>query len=283
MAIEMVIGNLFLILLGLVWIVFAVVQDLRKKEIANWLNFSLIIFALVFRFFYSFFGEQGFGFFYQGLLGFGVFFVIGNLLYYSRIFAGGDAKLMIALGAIIPFSQNILVNANLALAFLLLFLVVGAVYGMFLGIGLLIRHKSKFANEFSRQFKANKILFYISIILSIILVCVAFFEISLLYLAILIFIIPYIYFSAKSIDEVCMVKRVSTKNLTEGDWLYHDIPLGKRIIKAKWSGLDLSEIALLKRTKENVMIREGIPFSPVFLISYLVWVFNSWFNFMEFF
>ena len=46
----MVIGELFLILLGLVWIIFAVVQDLRKREIANWLNFSLVIFALVFRF-----------------------------------------------------------------------------------------------------------------------------------------------------------------------------------------------------------------------------------------
>ena len=31
--------------------IFAVVQDLKKREIANWVNFSLIIFALGFRFF----------------------------------------------------------------------------------------------------------------------------------------------------------------------------------------------------------------------------------------
>jgi len=59
----------FLWILALIWIVFATVQDLKMREIANWLNFSLIIFALGFRFFYSLFSSGGFGFFYQGLLG----------------------------------------------------------------------------------------------------------------------------------------------------------------------------------------------------------------------
>ena len=61
--------------LGLIWILFAVVQDIRTREIANWLNFSLIIFALGFRFFYSLFEMNDFGFFYQGLIGFGMAFI----------------------------------------------------------------------------------------------------------------------------------------------------------------------------------------------------------------
>src|SRR3989338_8270060 len=100
----------FLFVLALVWIVFAVVQDLRKREIANWLNFSLIVFALGFRFFYSLFSTEDFRFFYQGLLGFGIFFLLGNLFYYGKAFAGGDAKLMIALGTILPFSESFFVN-----------------------------------------------------------------------------------------------------------------------------------------------------------------------------
>jgi len=102
--------TIFLISLGLIWIIFAVVQDLKKREIANWLNFSLVIFALGFRLFYSLFGEFGYEFFYQGLIGFGVFFLLGNLLYYGKVFAGGDAKLMISLGAIIPFSKSLFTN-----------------------------------------------------------------------------------------------------------------------------------------------------------------------------
>ena len=98
---------IFLIVLGLIWIVFATLQDLKEREVANWLNFSLIIFALGFRFFFSLFAEQGFSFFYQGLIGLGIFFIVGNGLYYARVFAGGDAKLMIALGTILPLSYNL--------------------------------------------------------------------------------------------------------------------------------------------------------------------------------
>ena len=56
----------FLFALAIVWMIFAVVQDLKTREVANWLNFSLIGFALAYRAFYSSFtGEWmflGFGF-----------------------------------------------------------------------------------------------------------------------------------------------------------------------------------------------------------------------------
>jgi Flp pilus assembly protein protease CpaA len=265
----MVIGNLFLIFLGLVWIIFAVVQDLKKREIANWLNFSLVIFALVFRFFYSLFSNQGFAFFYQGILGFGVFFILGNLFYYGKVFAGGDAKLMIALGAIIPFSDTLFTNLNSVLIFLLFFLISGAFYGVIFGAALGVKNRKRFLREFSREFDNKKRIFYFSIILGIVFLLLAFFEILFLYLGILVFIAPYVYFSAKAIDEACMIKRVNTKDLTEGDWLYRDVKIGKRLIKAKWSGLSKEEIIFLKKRKTNIIIRQGIPFSPVFLISYV--------------
>ena len=69
--------EMFLVVLGLIWIVFAMVEDLKTREIFNWVNFSLIIFALGFRFFFSLFSGEGFQFFYQGLIGLGIFFVLG--------------------------------------------------------------------------------------------------------------------------------------------------------------------------------------------------------------
>ena len=121
---------IFLVLLALIWIVFATVQDLKSREVANWLNFSLIIFAMGFRFFYGLFGSNGFGLFYQGIIGLMIFFILGNFLYYSRMFAGGDAKLMIALGAILPLSENFMTNINYFIGFFILFLVAGTVYGL---------------------------------------------------------------------------------------------------------------------------------------------------------
>ncbi len=279
---------IFLVALALVWMAFAVIQDLKKREIANWVNFSLIIFALGFRFFYSLFNGTedgaGFNFFFQGLIGLGIFFILGNLLYYCRMFAGGDAKLLFALGAILPFSNSFSVNLKIFILFLILFLFAGAVYGLFVSITLIFSHFKKFKKEFAKQFKQNKTLFILSLFLALFFIILGFSDSFMVYFGILIFIIPYFYFSAKSLDEVCMIKKISPKNLTEGDWLYNDIRIGNKTIKKSWNGLTKDEINLLKK-KRYVLVRQGIPFSPAFLISFLIliyfWFFRSgiWLSF----
>ncbi len=267
---------IFLAALALVWMTFAVVQDLKKREIANWVNFSLIIFALGFRFFYSLFNGvedgTGFNFFFQGLIGLGIFFILGNLLYYCRMFAGGDAKLLFALGAILPFSESFAVNLKIFIFFLILFLFSGAVYGAFVSITLIFSNFRKFKKEFAKQFKQMKTLFILSAFLSLFFIILGFSDSFMIYFGILIFIIPYFYASAKSIDEICMIKKISPKNLTEGDWLYNDVRIGNRIIKKSWDGLTKDEIKFLKKEK-YVLIRQGIPFSPAFLISFLALIY----------
>ena len=275
---------IFLIVLALVWIIFASVQDLKKREVANWLNFSLIIFALGFRFFYSLFSRGDFAFFYQGLIGLGIFFIIGNLFYYGRMFAGGDAKLMIALGAVLPFSESFYINLNIFFLFIFIFFFVGAFYGLGISLFLGLRNFKKFKEEFFRQFEKNKKLIYFPMIFGLILMLFGFIESLLLFLGILLFAIPYFYLSAKSIDEVCMIKKVKTKNLTEGDWLYRNVRVKGKIIKKSWNGLSKNDVKLLKKHKKKVVIRQGIPFVPVFLISFILlllfyqWI-ELWFGF----
>jgi len=274
---------IFLIVLALVWIIFASVQDLKKREVANWLNFSLIIFALGFRFFYSLFSRGDFAFFYQGLIGLGIFFIIGNLFYYGRMFAGGDAKLMIALGAVLPFSESFYINLNIFFLFIFIFFFVGAFYGLGISLFLGLRNFKKFKEEFFRQFEKNKKLIYFPMIFGLILMLFGFIESLLLFLGILLFAIPYFYLSAKSIDEVCMIKKVKTKNLTEGDWLYRNVRVKGKIIKKSWNGLSKNDVKLLKKHKKKVVIRQGIPFVPVFLISFLIlvwlWLSKLWYPF----
>src|SRR3989344_2481323 len=124
------IGFGFLFGLGFVWLLFATFSDIKTREIPNWLNFGLIAFALGFRFFYSLFSLDNFSFFYQGLFGLAMFFVLGNILYYARMFAGGDKKLMIALGSVLPFFPYFTSNLKVFLVFFLLFFFAGAVYGI---------------------------------------------------------------------------------------------------------------------------------------------------------
>lgn len=265
--------EVFLIVLGIVWVSFAMFEDLKKREIANWLNISLIVFALGFRFFYSLFigseNGEGFMFLFQGLIGLGAFFVLGNLFYYGRLFAGGDANLMIALGAVLPFSLNVFENISLGLSFLLLFLFWGAIYGITWSIYLGIKNKSKFKREFSKRVSENKKLLYLSVFLGILFLGLSFFEISFIALGIFVFILPYFYLLAKSIDEVSMVREIKPEKLTVGDWLYKDVKVKGKIVKSSWNGLTKKEISTLKKSKKKVLVRYGIPYAPVFFLSFL--------------
>ena len=96
--------SLFLIILAFIWLIVASVLDFKTREIPNWLNFSLITFALAFRALFSIVESEPL-FFVYGVLGFAMFFILANIFYYARIIAGGDAKLLMGLGAVLPLSQ----------------------------------------------------------------------------------------------------------------------------------------------------------------------------------
>ncbi len=261
---------IFLLVLGLVWIIFATCQDLKESEVANWLNFSLIIFALGFRFFFSLFAQSNFAFFYQGLIGLGIFFILENTFYYTRIFGGGDAKLMLALGAILPLSNSFTDNARNYVTFLLLFFIVGTIYGLIWSFTLVLRNRKPFAKQFVKLFKKNKNLVSMVMFLALIVMVLGFSQQLLFYLGLLIFVSPYFFLYAKAIDEAAMVKKIKSSELREGDWLYKDVKVGKKYVKATWDGVSKKEIEAIRKKHKTVEIRAGIVFVPVFLISFLI-------------
>jgi Flp pilus assembly protein protease CpaA len=267
---------IFLIILALVWIIFANVQDFKMREIADWLNISLGLFAIVFRFFYSLFTENP-AFFYQGLIGLGIFFVIGNLFYYSKMFAGGDAKLMIAMGAILPFKQTFSQNIEIFGLFLFLFLFAGAIYTLIWCIFLVIKNFEKFKKDFNKRLKKNKKIPFLTLICVITLFLLGFINIIFLILGVFLFVSIFLYLTTKSIDKVCMIKNMDVKKLTLGDWLYKDIKIGEKIIKADWDGLTQKNINLLQKNFKKVKIRQGVPFAPAFLISFVILII-MWFT-----
>ena len=260
---------IFLFALGLIFLVFATIQDFKKKEIANWLNFSLIIFALGFRFFYSLF-YGNYNFFYQGLIGFGIFFLLGNFLYYGKMFAGGDAKLMIALGAVLPLPVSLMSNLQFFTIFLLVFLFIGALYSLIGAVFFSIKNFKNFRKEFLRQITKNKKAVIVFTLLSVIIAFFGFYNVFLFFLGVFIFILVYLYLYVKAVDEACMVKQINVGDLSEGDWLYKTIKVGAKEIKPKWEGLTKTQIALIERNRKKILIRKGIAFTPVFLISFLI-------------
>jgi Flp pilus assembly protein protease CpaA len=120
--------QVFLFVLALVWVTFASIHDLKKREVPNWLSYSLVIFGLSYRAFYALSVKQ-LSFFLYGLIGFAIFFALAYALYYGRVFAGGDAKLLMGMGVILPLgnTQEVLFNA---LFLLILLFLLGAAYSL---------------------------------------------------------------------------------------------------------------------------------------------------------
>jgi len=262
---------IFLFILALIWIIFATIQDIRKKEIANWINFSLIIVALGFRLFYSLFSGDH-NFLIQGLIGFGIFLILGNLFYYLHVFAGGDCKLMISLGAILPIFDNIWNNLELFLFFIGIFLIIGFAYNLFFIIYLSIKNFKPFSKKFKILFKENKKYLVSITLISLIFLILGFITYLSILFAVYLLFLSYLIIFVKSVDESCMIKKVNPFNLTEGDWLYKEIRIGRKLIKAKWGGLTKEEILIIQKNKKQILIRRGIAFAPVFLISYILFM-----------
>ncbi|MCH7567878.1 MAG: prepilin peptidase [Nanoarchaeota archaeon] len=263
----------FLFGLAFVWIVFAVVQDLRTKEISNWLNFSLIAFVLAYRAFYSVFVKDVM-FFVYGFLGVLLFVVLAYSFYYGRIFAGGDAKLLMGLGGIFPY-QNFYDYLYIGFGFIFLLFTVGAFYSLTYSLFLVSKKRKVFAREFKKEFIKIKNWFYFAIILAVVFgVFFRFNEFGIFSLSFLIIIIlPFLYAYAKAVEVACMIKLISPGKLREGDWLEKNVKVGRKVIKKSVHGLAWQDIDVLRKAKKKVWIKDGVPFTPAFLFAFVLFIY----------
>jgi len=269
--------NLFLIVLALIWIIGAVLQDLKRREVDNLWNFSLIAFALAYRSAVSIFSGN-YWFILNGLIGLVIFFGLHNLFYYSRLFAGGDAKLLLALGTILPLSYNWIINLKIFGYFILLFLITGSIYALIYAICLVFKNYKNFKKEFIKQWKNYQKMFLISLVFVIIWVNIVYFmsQIKFILIGFIVLLFPVLFTFAKSVEESCMIKSIPPNKVTIGDWLYKDILIGKKKIKKDWQGVSKSELKSIQKYKRNILIKYGIPFTPSFLFAFIGLLFLAW-------
>ena len=90
-------------------------------------------------------------------------------------------------------------------------------------------------------------------------------------LAIIFFLAVYAWIFMKSIEKISLLKQRSVKDLVEGDWIVKNIFVkGKRIAGPKDLGISKKQIELLKKYKiKKVLVKEGVPFVPSFLLGYI--------------
>jgi hypothetical protein len=311
---TILLSDIILTTIAIIWLVTATLQDIRKREVANWLNFSLIIIGLGIRAITSIIANEK-GYFINALLFLLIFFVLANILYYGRIFAGGDAKLLIALGVIFATTPSFLQHiqtlfplqnekyqllqsmiipfeAHFLITFLVNVLFLGSLYGIIYSIVLSILNRKVFLKEFRKAIRKKTFLKLIYLFPAFLFLMIAIMdkERVLLVLAVSLAALPYLFIFVKSVENSCMLRSLKPAELTEGDWLAKPLKLNakgkkKMIIKPNWQGLSKKEINLIKKAKiKEVVIKQGIPFVPVFLIALIVSLFtNLLLFFLQFF
>jgi hypothetical protein len=228
------------------------------------LLFVAIVFIIV-----KVFGVDDIPFFMIAASTFLIMFVVSNLFYEGRVFAGGDAKLLFAMSVLfvgVSFFGT-LINIGIFLLFLMFS---GSIYGLLYSFVLYAKDYKKVNREMRKGF--GKLWIRFAIVLGVVLFALSYFDWLFLFPAILFLLLPMLYVFAKGLETVSMIRIVSGKELREGDWLVNDVKVKGKVIRANWDGLSLKDIGLLKG-KKNVKIKEGLPFVPAFLIAFLGYVF----------
>ena len=258
----------FLFWLFFIGIVVASLQDLKRREVDNWLNLFLLVSSFVFIFYKAIF-DGNVEIIFQ--LGFALvaMFALMNMFYYGRVFAGGDAKLLVAMTAFFIGANFNITLINIGI-FLLLLMFSGSIYGIFYSFVLYIKDYEKINEEARKGFDALWIRYVV--VAGIVMFALSYIDWFFLLPSVLMLLFPVLYVFAKALENVSMVKNISGKDLREGDWLVNDVKVKGKTIKADWDGLSLENIKLLKK-KKSVEIKEGLPFVPAFLIAFFLYAF----------
>ncbi len=254
--------------------------DVKTREVPDWLNFSLIAVGLGFRLIYSF-AAFDWSYIIEGLAGFGAFFLFALVMFYTGQWGGGDAKMLMGFGALLGIRPEL---AYFSIAFIVNTFIIGAFYGLFASSFLALRNKAAFVNELKKLREQKKVSRNRKIMLSATaLLLLGIFltdDITLkMLLAALIFLSVisfYLSIFVVAVEKSCMLKEVRPEKLTEGDWIAENVFVGKKLIASpKDLGVSKKQISLLKklhsqRKIKTVLIKEGLPFTPSFLIAFLI-------------
>jgi Flp pilus assembly protein protease CpaA len=263
----------------------AAINDIRKREVPNWVNYGLVVTGVGLSSIWSIvtldwhpiaFCALG------GLASYG----LAALMFYTGQWGGGDSKLLIGLGTVmgLPFSLHApyLDMGSQLIAFLSNFVVVSLIYAIFMGAFFALRNRKQFVVAFKRQMEryglVRRAMLFFSAAGLIVIILVHDFVIRLGIAVLLVssFVGVYLSIMAKAVESSCMVKKVNPGKLTEGDWILKDVVVdGKRICGPKDLGVEKSQIRKLielynKRKIKFVEIKEGIPFAPSFLLTFIL-------------
>lgn len=267
------ITGIILVAIAFVALLIATYTDFKTGEVPDWLSFSFIISALGIRLIHSVVYSDWLYFLY-GAIGFGAMYGFGLLIYYSRQWGGGDAKILMGLGAAFataPFAYS--GNFPYLLAVIANIFIAGGAYGIIWGVYVFFSQLDKTLKALKENLILNKNKYLLMLAVSIAVFASSFFfggSAGIIFLILPILFIAYmmLYLFIKSTEAAGMYEKVPVSKLTEGDWIANDVKVkGKLICSKKDPGITMEQIKALKKAKvKSVIVKKGIKFLLALLV-----------------
>ena len=206
-----------LVILVLCVLFVASLFDLKTREIPDTLSYGFIVAALGIRLFFGL--TTSLEYFWYGIIGFGVAFIVGYILYEMKQMGGGDAKLLMGLGAAFgSFGLSFLFALALAI------LLIGGMYCLLWATGIFLKEKQKTVPRFKDALRKNRLGHIMTLSVAGIFLFLSFFVpvfLQLLFFMIILAIIItfYLLLFIRVVEQVGFVHHIPVDKLTEGDWL----------------------------------------------------------------
>lgn len=271
--------------LSLIALLIGSVTDLKTREVPDWVNYGLISAGIGLNLLFSVIYQTP-SFIINSILGLITFFGVAYIMFYAGQWGGGDSKMIMGLGAAIGVNVGSF-SSEFLLGFLINALFAGAIYGLLWSLYLAYKNRQKFRKELKKVLsheKSEKIkLIILALVIFIIINSfiikssyLKILELSLAFLALTTF---YLWAFVKAIEKSSMYKLVEPPRLTEGDWIVKDVYYNKEYITGpKDLGIEKKQIRRLielynKKKVGKILIKEGIPFVPSFLIAFIITLF----------
>ncbi len=269
--VETAITFMIPLFISFVYLLITSIIDIKTREVPDGFSFSLMGIGITYNLMLSLILFDSAPI-VASLISFIIFFGIGYLLYSLNVWGGGDTKILGGLALLFGFTGY----QSFIVAFFINIFLIGAFYGLLISVGYAIKFRKKLKYEKIKHI--NLILSSSLIIILISYFLIGDFEIMLLFNLLILCMVFSIYLTnfMKTVQKSMLEKKVTISKLTEGDWIVDDIIVdGKKIALKKENGLTIKQISKLKnlcdqKKIKKVLIKEGLPFLPCFLISLIM-------------
>jgi Flp pilus assembly protein protease CpaA len=269
----------------LVAFILASYEDIIKREVYDYLNYSLAFIMLIIALFHSLHINSIIPIQYSsfGLL---IGFAIGSALYYSGIWGGGDAKFLIGFGAsiyyILEFAKTTTLISNFYTtisSFLSIFIdmFLNYLYQIILVIDFIFLLLIIFKILFMKNNSSRLSLFMLfTVLFSLFLgLDLNYFGIPLFVLGLIAFVL--MFFSNENIFlQVYFPFKKKIENLQEGDYLDESLKIDEKIsIKGDFSPLtkeDMHNISKIKDKNRKVKVKKIMRYGILIGLNYMLYI-----------